>query len=340
MNPSLLLLLAGGAAVAAVAVSNSKPSAPTTSQLVDSSKTVVQIFDLYSRPMSRLSNEEMVKLGQLIADSKGIPFEHWPSYGYHPEFDLFDYTHKFFLPPNADQNKGPDFFSGWSSTPFEDRHSNNDFSPLYEPWLDCSTTQGSRYEQGSTTSGHVPSRPGDCYEGTLRDFFWREIGSFKGDENYGKSEFMVLVDGISAGLQDVWSAVGSDVLKTTADIASNFPGVGTVVAAGATFLEAIGSGESLAVASLAAARGSVPSSLRAAYDIGVGLATQGELDIEAALSVAMASAITSGVIDGDVLEKYNTIKKSYEDAKAAGVEIRDNLGHLQSATSLAVTAGG
>lgn len=336
MNPSLLLLLAGGAVVV-VAAASSKPSAPTTETLVDSSQKMVRIFDLYSRSMSALTNDEMEELGRLVADSKGIEFVRWTEI---QNFDLFDYVRKYFLPSNADREKGPDFFTGWSSTPFPERNSKNDFNPLYEPWLDCYRTQGARYDQGSTTSGHVASRRGDCYRGTLRDFFWREVGTFEGDEDYGKSEFMTLVDGISSGLKDVWGAVGSDVLKTTADIASNFPGIGTAVAAAATFLEAIGSGESVESATLAAARGSVPSSLRAMYDIGVGLATQGKLDIQAALTVAMATAISSGVISGDVLEKYKVIQGAYLDAKEAGVQVRDGLEHLGAVTDLAVTANG
>jgi hypothetical protein len=66
--------------------------------------------------------------------------------------------------------------------------------------------------------------------------------------------------------------------------------------------------------------------------LGVGLATQGELDVEAALKVAMAMAISEGVISGDVLEKYQTIKSAYEDAREIGAGI-DGLG---TTVSLAV----
>jgi len=335
--------LAGGAAALVVA-SNSKPPVPTSDELVESSRKTVRVFELYSTPMWNLTDDDMVELAKLNAEAKGIPYKTLQEFsdaremGSGPVPFPYDYQRLYFLPPGASQDTGPDSFTAWADSPWPTGNSHNQYRPTYQgSFIDCTKFQGERYG-GSRVRNPSGASAEDCYEGTLRDFFWRQVGTFKGDENYGKSDLEVMLSGYAEGFKDIWSAVGGDVLKTTADIASNFPGIGTAVAAGATFLEAIGSGKSLEVASLAAARGAVPSTMRAVYDIGVGLATQGSLDVEAVMSIAMAAAIQQGAISGDVLEKYNQIKSAYEDAKAAGVEISDDLNHLGSVTNLVATA--
>jgi hypothetical protein len=171
---------------------------------------------------------------------------------------------------------------------------------------------------------------GKPYEvGYFTDWFGRNIGNFQIPLTvWGRSDFEVILKGISNGI----AKIAPHTAEAAADIASNFPGVGTAVAAAITFLAEVGRGASVENASLAAGRSAVPSSLRAAYDLGVGLATQGELDVEAALKVGMAMAISEGVISGDILEKYQTIKSAYEDAREIGAGI-DGLG---TTVSLAV----
>jgi hypothetical protein len=101
---------------------------------------------------------------------------------------------------------------------------------------------------------------------------------------------------VGASLVRAGRAVGRDVVRAApvaATAASFFPGVGTGVAAGLNAAAALGRGETLRDAALAAARGAVPGGIagRAAFDVAVGLA-KGERIDRAALSAARGALPT------------------------------------------------
>lgn len=325
MNPSLLILLAAGAAVAvAVAAGSSSGGGGGELGIVQSSKDMVDIFEFYSKKMSELTPDKLETLGRLNANAKGIPFytvEEWISMGNSTPQKWDEYKRNYFLPPGVSTEKGPDLFTEWASYDGEFANTVNFFTP-YKPVLVCS-------EYFITEA---------CAKGVFVDFFGRTIGTFKGNGTvYGQSDLWEISKGFGKQFKDLWKSAGGDFLKAVASVASNYPGIGTAVAVGVTFLSEVGSGASLENAALSAGRSAVPSSLQAAYDVGVGLATQGELDYEAALEVAMAAAISQGIVTGDVLERYNQIKQAYDDAKKAGVEVKGGLGGLGTAGKIATS---
>lgn len=318
MNPLLLILFAGVAVAVAASASggSDSPSGPMSEEdrlLVESSERLVRIYELYTTPYAKLTSDEIDELAHLNAEAKGITYvpledlaKAYMASGIQKtplnNFKFITaYRRQYWLPPGVNEEKGPDVFSGWGQA---------------EPIMVC----------------HQFYVTGECQYGGYYDWFGRLVGAHIGDGTvHGQSDLKVIADGFYDGLTDIWKDAGSDILRGIADVASNYPGIGTVIASGVTFLEAVGSGASLEEASLSAGRAAVPSTLRAAYDVGVGLATKGELDVKAALSVAMAAAISQGVIDGAILEKFETIKSAYEDAS----EVRKNLGHLGTVVNVA-----
>lgn len=320
MNPSILILLALGT-VAAIAVASSDGSSkPSGANLVEDARTMRLIFEFYSRKMSELSPEELDQLGTLNGEAKGVkylPLLEWAQQGITSgeaaKFETssafwYNYRQTFFLPPDVDTTKGPDMFTVWAESPDG-------------PTLECTIES-----------------PWGCQQGVYYDWFGRQIGTYQSDNTvHGESDLMVIGKGFGKQFRDIWKAAGGKFVKSIAEIASNYPGIGTAIAAATTFLEQVGSGASLENAALAAGRSAIPSTLRAAYDVGVGLATRQELDIEAALDVAMAAAISQGVVTGDVLERFKAMKQSYDDAKAAGEQIEGGIGTLGTVTDIATS---
>lgn len=314
MNPTLLLLLAGaGVAVLAVAAS-SAASTSGDSELVASSKDMVDIFQFYQKKLYELTAEEVDQLGKLNASAKGVPFRTLPQAmidwasnpGDKSQADAIgEWKRTYYLPPGVDATKGPDLFTAWADTP--------DGSAAYYSWM---TQHGPNLSCQTFFAGGV-----GCAKGVYYDWFGRQIGTYTGDDTvHGTSDLSVIGKGIYQNFSDLWKAAGNDLLTAVAKVASNYPGIGTAVASGITFLQAVGAGASVENATIAAGRAAVPSTLTSAYDIGVGLATQKGVNVEDALSVAMATAISQGVVSGDVLEYYNSIKDSYDSAVAAGVQ--------------------
>jgi hypothetical protein len=340
MNPTaLLLLLFGGAAVAAVAASSGSAEAAPTSgddELLVSAQKMVLLFNLYSaQTLSDLDDNEIWTLAQLNAKAKKLPLiareavisvarVKVPStpldtfgrvQGDSIPTALKQYRMQFFLPPGAAM--------AGDVTEVTDEYLALPVPDIYSVWA------------GETRLVCTDGGFGDaCHHGYFEDWFGRIYGTFEDNS----SDLEVIGEGFLKDLKAVWNNAGPMLLSYIAGMASNFPGVGTVIATGVTFLSAVGQGESIENAALAGARAAIPSALRGAYDIGVGLATRGELDVEAALTVAMAAAISQGVVTGDVLEKYNTIKAAYEDAKDAGVQVSDGLGGLGTAIHVATNA--
>jgi hypothetical protein len=164
--------------------------------------------------------------------------------------------------------------------------------------------------------------PGTCHKGYYVDYFGRRIGDFYASNVVkGRSDLQVIAEGFYGNISSIWEEAGPEILRQVASVASNYPGVGTVVAVGASFLAEVGEGASLGDASLAAARSAIPSALTAVYDIGVGLATQGNLNYEAAMKIALATAISESGLDGAVLQKMRTIKDGYDTARAIGIGV-------------------
>lgn len=313
MNPALVILLLGGAVLAAAAASsnNSSEASAPKSPLVQDAEALVRIFDLYSRSRGTLSEAECQELAKLNADSKGETFIDELSFAKQVKDSagknlletsdtLFfraawgTYNRRFYLPPGVSYDiKKPDIFSAW-------------IADYWPPLFNCTM----RYVGGLGT----PEGSGLCGKGTLFDGFYRIIGTVD-DPNAGvvrgESQLMDIGEGLA---EDFKSAIPT-VLRAVASVASNYPGIGTAIASGATFLAEVGSGESLENAALASAKAAVPSSLQGAYDVGVGLATTGDLDVKEALTVCLALAISEGVVDGVIIERFETMKKAYNDAK-------------------------
>lgn len=350
MNPTLLLLLAGaGVAVLAVAAS-SAASTSGDSELVASSKDMVDIFQFYQKKLYELTAEEVDQLGKLNAAAKGVPFRTLPQAmidwasnpGDKSQADAIgEWKRTYYLPPGVDATKGPDLFTAWADTP--------DGSAAYYSWM---TQHGPYLRCDQSFAGGLVSDacasdpnclanlpPAPCEKGVYLDWFGRQIGTYTGDDTvHGTSDLSVIGKGIYQNFSDLWKAAGNDLLTAVAKVASNYPGIGTAVASGITFLQAVGAGASVENATIAAGRAAVPSTLTSAYDIGVGLATQKGVNVEDALSVAMATAISQGVVSGDVLEYYNSIKDSYDQAKAAGVEAHAELTATGDIISVATSA--
>ncbi len=335
MNPAIVLILLGGAVAVAVAASSGGASSDSSSSssLVQDSKDMVDIFQFYSKKAVELTASEVEQLGKLNAEAKGVPYKtiyqaitEWASNpGDKSQADIMNaYKQIYYLPPGIPTDIGPDLFTEWADAP---TGVNGAFSWITQhgPSLVCS-----QYGAGGIGS------PPICLKGIFYDFFGRPIGTYAGDNTVrGESDLMVIGQGFYKNLKDMWKAAGSQLLQTVANVASNYPGIGTAIAAGATFLEQVGSGASLENASLAAGRSAVPSALRSAYDVGVGIATQGKIDVDAALDVAMAVAISQGVVTGDILERYNSIKQAYDDAKDAGVSAKEGINTLGTSVNVA-----
>lgn len=322
MNSTAILVLLGGAAAVAVAASagSKSGSSSESSELFNDAEKMVRVFEFYATSYGALTDSQREELAQLNLAAKGMdgytsPIAFGESVKDSQGRNLFQtsdslfwhaawgsYNQRNYLPPGVSTSiKGPDSFSAW-------------IADGWEPWLNC--TQ--RYVGGLGSGVDGP-----CGKGTLFDGFFRVIGSVDNPDAgvvRGESDLMA----IGEGLADDFKSAAPAVLRGIASVASNYPGIGTAIAAGATFLAEVGSGASLEDASLAAARSAVPSSLQGAYDVGVGLATTGELDVEKTLTVAMALAISQGAIDGKVLERFDTIKQAYNDAK----EVQGGLGTL------------
>lgn len=342
MNPALLLLLLGGAAAIAVASSSGSSAAtsdgpivlPDTgsgdAELVAKAQQMVKIYDIYSTKMFQLTMAELDELGKLNAEAKGIDFVPLTDYlgSYIKSGQPFDqqtvldkYKQTFYLPPGT--GPGPDLFSAWATSP--DGVSKNAWVLPRRPTLVCQTST-------ATWDGSE----GMCVKGYFLDFFGRQIGTYTSDGTLkGESDLSVISDGVIKQFEDAWGEIGGEVLSAVASVASNYPGIGTVVSVAITFLQQIGSGASYEDAALSAARNAIPSAYRGLYDIGVGLATRGEIDYQAALTVAMSFAISEGVITGDMLEKYNTIKAAYDDAKEAQVTLTSGANLLSGAVKIA-----
>ena len=306
MNPALVILLLGGAVLAAAAASSSSSAAGPKSPLVQDAEAMVRIFDLYSRGMGTLSDAELEELAKLNAASKGETYTDPVSFGKLAKdssgknlFETSDtfffheawgsYNQRYYLPPGVNTDiKKPDTFSAW-------------IADEWPPFLKCTLS----YQVGYDSV---------CGKGIIFDGFFRAIGTYD-DPNAGvvrgKSELMDIGEGLA---EDFKSAIPA-VLRAVASVASNYPGIGTAIASGATFLAEVGSGASLENAAIASAKAAVPSSLQGAYDVGVGLATTGELDVKQALTVCLALAISEGAIDGVIIERFETMKKAYNDVK-------------------------
>ncbi len=332
MNPLVFLLLAG-AAVAVVAASSTSAEASPKSEdekLLASAQKMVLLFDLYTAQTRRnLDDDELYTLAKLNGDAKGIQLldregilsiakAKIPAQALHgfdnvqgdaiPEA-LAYYRQSFFLPPGAaSSHDGADD----AGRPIPD---------IYSVW------------GGETRLVCQDGGFGDaCHTGYFQDWFGRSYGNYHDND----SDIDAISSGFLNDLQVAWSAAGPGLLSAIAGMASNFPGIGTAIAVGVTFLSAVGEGASFENAALAGARAAVPSALRSVYDIGVGLAVKGTFDLDAALTVAMATAISQGAINGDVLATYNTIKTAYEDAKATGEQIEGGLGTLGGAINVAI----
>jgi hypothetical protein len=130
------------------------------------------------------------------------------------------------------------------------------------------------------------------------------------------SDMTAIFEGVAEQFSDAWDSVGREVVHEVASVASNYPGIGTAISVAITALEQLGQGASLSDAALAAGRSAIPSVYRAAYDIGVGIVIDGKVPYDDLADVAMAAAISSGAVSGDVLERYNTIMTAYNDAKS------------------------
>ncbi len=332
MNPLVFLLLAG-AAVAVVAASSSSTEASPKSEdekLLASAQKMVLLFDLYTAQTRRnLDDEELYSLAKLNADAKGIQLldregilsfakanipsqtinEFGKVQGMAIPEALAYYRQAFFLPPGtASSHDGaddtgrpvPDIYSVWGG----------------ETRLVC--------EDGGFADA--------CHTGYFQDWFGRSYGHYHDND----SDIDAISSGFLKDLNAAWDAAGPGLLSYIASMASNFPGIGTAISVGVTFLSAVGEGASLENAALASARSAIPSAFRSVYDIGVGLAVKGTFDLDAALTVAMATAISQGAINGDVLNTYNTIKTAYEDAKATGEQIEGGLGTLSGAIKVAI----
>jgi hypothetical protein len=250
---------------------------------------MVRIYELYSRKRSQLTQAELDELGSINAASKGLTYLPLVQFANQwPDPDDIGGLHKawrqsFFLPPGVSTETGPDAFSAWG---------------------DNDTLVCTEYMLGNS-----------CHKGYYIDWFFRPIGSYYSDNLVkGQSD----LEDIGKGFYKDFKEVGPEFLKAVAKVASNYPGIGTAIASAATFLVQVGAGASVEDATLAAGRAAVPSALQSAYDVGVGLATRGEIDYQAALDVAMAIAISQGFVTGDVLERYQTIQAAYEDAKEVG----------------------
>jgi hypothetical protein len=336
MNPTaLVLLLLGGAAVAVAASSgtSSPPKPSSDDDLVSSAERMVLLFDMYTaQTLSQLDDEELWTLAKLNTEAKGLPLPSRegvisvarvkvPSQpldtlgrvqGMSLPGALKTYRMYYFLPPGAAMaGDVTEVTKEYLARPVPD---------IYSVWA------------GETRLVCNDGGFGDsCHDGYYEDWFGRIYGTFKDNT----SDLEAIGQGVLKDLKVVWENAGPALLKYVAQMASNFPGIGTVVASGVTFLSAVGQGMSVENAALASARAAVPSALRSVYDIGVGLAANGTLDVKAVLTVAMAAAISQGVITGDVLEKYNTIKAAYESAKATGETIEGGLGSLSAAVNVA-----
>jgi hypothetical protein len=329
VNPVVFLLLAGAVAAVAVSSQSSKP-VDEEDDLLASSQKMVLLFDLYTAQRRvDLSDDELYALARLNAEAKGITLidregvlsiakvkiasQSLDTFGKVQGMEIPEavsyYRQAFFLPPGVAKShdgaddagrSAPDIYSIWAG----------------ETRLVC--------EDGGFGDA--------CHKGYFQDWFGRSYGAYHDND----SDFEVISSGFLDQLKTVWNAAGSQLLSYIASMASNFPGIGTAVSVGITFVSEVGKGVSLKNAALTSARAAVPSALRSAYDIGVGLATSGKIDIEAALTIAMAAAISQGAIDGEVLAKYNTIKKAYEDAKATGEQLEGGLGSLGTAVDIAI----
>lgn len=327
MNSTAILLLVGGAAAVTVAAASSTKPPSAEASLFNDAEQMVKIFNFYSTSYTSLTEAEREELAKLNLAAKGESgfvsavqfgestkdslghnlFETSDSLFWHAAWGT--YNRRNYLPPGVSNNiKGPDSFSAW-------------IADGWAPWLNC--TQRFVSGLGSTAEGQ-------CGKGTLYDGFFRAIGSIDNPDAgvvKGESDLMA----IGEGLADDFKSAAPAVLRGIASVASNYPGIGSAIAVGATFLAEVGEGASLQDASLRAGKAAVPSSLQGAYDVGVGLATTGELDIEKTLTVAMALAISQGAIDGKVLERFETIKQAYNDAK----EVQGNLGTLGTTIDVA-----
>lgn len=291
MNGVLALLGLGTLGLVAVAASSSAPK--SNDPLVIDAEAMVRIFELYSRKRTELNSTELLELARFNLESKGLRYPA-SSADFPDEYSFF---RAMWLPPSANSQVGPDAFSVWG-----------DYNSIY-----CN-----QYMAGGF-SGTGNAGPPSCMAGYVIDFFGRRIGNYSAPNVVmGDSDLRVIVEGYYGDLADAWEAAGPDAVKAIASAASNYPGIGTAIASAVTFLQAIGEGASLKDATLEAGRAAVPSALRAAYDVGIGLAVDGKLDYKSALKVAMALAISQGVITGDVLDRYNTIKAAYEDAQSVG----------------------
>lgn len=304
MNTGLLALLGLGT-VAAIAAASSKPSSQKSSVLADA-ETMVRIYELYSRKLTSLSPAEQEELATL--NGKAWGFEYVPIGDFvasrvnNPNFDMWSeiWTWRiYYLLPKGTQLGGPDVFSAWA---------------------------GGQTQFVCDEYYTIVSQPYPCYRGRFVDFFGRTTGNYQMDLTvHGQSDLMAIGEGYVKDFKKIWEVAGKDLTSAIANAASNYPGIGTVIASTVTFLSEVGSGASLEDATIAAGRAAVPSTLRSAYDVGVGLAVNGELDEKALATLAMSFAISEGVIDGEVLERYNEIKRAYNDSKEAADNLRHTL---------------
>lgn len=306
MNPALLILLALG--VVGLAMTSGSAPAPATpeDELVANAESMVQIFNFYSRKHSELSDGEREQLGRLNAAAKGVSWIseiQWANERgllttsnelyYHGVWGHYNQT--YYLPPNANDSKGPDLFTAWLDD--------------WAPWFQCTARAG----------GLGDPNPW-CVKGTFRDGFFRLIGTYDvGTTVYGQSDLMLIGEGLAKQFADLWKVVGPGLLKAVASVASNYPGIGTAISVALTFVAEVGSGASVGHAALESAKAAIPAGIRGVYDLGVGLAETGKLDPEKAATVAMAFAISTGVLDGAISERYEAIKKGFDDAKSVGI---------------------
>lgn len=292
--------------MAAVAVASTSPPKAQPSGILADAEKMVRIYELYSTKLSQLTPAQVEELARYNAEAWGIAYqpvnEFVAARSLDPGFDMWGEIWRwriYFLLPKGTQLAKPDIFTEWAGG-------------------SVSFICDEEYEL-------VPE-PRPCYRGRFVDFFGRLVRDYQMDTTvHGQSDLMAIGEGYVRDFKKIWEVAGRDLTSAIASAASNYPGIGTAVASAITFLSEVGSGASIEEASIAAGRAAVPSTLRSAYDVGVGLAVNGELDEKALATLAMSFAISEGVIDGEVLARYNTIKRAYEDSQQAASNLRHTI---------------
>lgn len=339
---------------------------PAVSTFFEGCQIITAVFGLYTKKMGQLTSDEMEILAIMNARAKKIqyltfadwiktqtphldaPYRPTSADGSQISADAFpimqelvwQYRRMYFLPPGANTRTGPDMYTEWANHGIP---SKNGWEPNRGPLFLCSQyaaliecEPGHQLEYVGDPLCHEVDGP--CHRGFFLDWFGRQIGTFD-DENaitvYGTSDLQDIGEGLGAELKDLWNEAGYSFLRYVADIASNYPGYGTVVAAGITYLNEVGHGASNEDAAIAAGRAAVPETYRAMYDLGVGIAVKGEIDYELALDVAMTIAIQSGISDGEVIERFKQIKDAYESAKDTGYTVQGGLEAMEVAINVA-----